>query len=145
MRHTDAEQVYALMSVSLDEYFVPDIPAYFLAQWPRGSFVAVDFAGNLVGYIAGSMLSGGRASVALLCVSPYARNRGIGGALLTRVMNAARLEGVRTVQLEVRSDNTSAIRFYVRYGFTAVENLPSFYNDGGSAVRMTASAFGLNN
>lgn len=68
MRADDAPKVHQLMLSNLDEFFAPEIPMYFLSQWPRGSFVAVDFSGIVRGYIAGSSLAGGRASVALLCV-----------------------------------------------------------------------------
>ena len=144
MRPGDAKAVHALILSSMDEYFAPEIPLYFLNQWPRGSFVSVDFLGNVVGYIAGAMLSGGRATVSLLCVSPDCRNRGIASALLEHVMSSARAEGIRTVQLEVKISNQSAVRFYERRGFTRTEILPAFYNDGSDGIRMVSSSVSLN-
>ena len=138
MRPGDANAVHSLMTVSLDEYFAPEMPMYFLQQWPRGSFVAVDFLGNVVGYIGGALLSGGRASVSRLCVSSGHRGRGIGSLLLSHLMMSARLEGLRSVQLEVKAGNLSAIRFYESRGFTVTESLPSFYNDGSDGLRMVA-------
>lgn len=145
MRPGDADAVHSLMASSLDEYFSPEIPLYFLNQWSRGSFVAADFAGNILGYIAGALLSGGRASVSLLCVDRNSRGRGIGSALLAHLLSAARMEGIRTVQLEVKTLNTNAIRFYERRGFTRTEALPAFYNDGSDGIRMVASSCGSMN
>ena len=145
IRPSDLNAVNLLISMSLDQYFSPEIPSYFMGQWPRGSYVAVDFAGNIIGYIGGSMLQGARASVSLLCVSSLRRGSGIGGALLSRLMAAAVMEGVRTVQLEVRTTNLDAVRFYERRGFMKTEYLPGFYSDGGDGVRMVASAFSSNN
>jgi len=139
MRPLDVEGVHELMLATLDEYFVPEIPAYFLNQWSRGSFVAVDFMGEIVGYIAGSSLPGNRASVALLCVASHYRRRGIASVLLSRLMHSAFIEGLHPVQLEVRTDNYQAIQFYEARGFVIVETLPVFYNDGGDAYRMVSS------
>ena len=145
MRPSDADSVHSLIISSLDEYFSPEIPLYFLNQWPRGSFVASDFAGNIVGYIAGASLSGGRVSVSLLCVEHSSRGRGIGSALLGHLETSARMEGIRTIQLEVKTSNSQAIRFYERRGFMRTEVLPGFYNDGSDGIRMVSSAFGANN
>jgi len=145
MRPADAEAVHSLMMSSLDEFFSPEIPLYFLNQWPRGSFVAADFMGNMLGYVAGASLAGGRASVALLCVKASARGRGIGSALLRHLETAARMEGMRAVQLEVKSSNLGAIRFYERRGFIRAEELPGFYNDGSDGIRMVSSSFGSAN
>ena len=145
MRPGDAEAVHSLIGMSLDEYFSPEIPLYFLNQWSRGSFVAADFAGNVIGYIAGAVLSGMRASVSLFCVSPNARGRGIGSSLLAHLVNAARMEGIRTIQLEVKTVNTNAIRFYERRGFIRTEDLPAFYKDGSDGIRMVSSSCGAMN
>ena len=143
IRPSDMPAVNYLISTSLDEYFAPEIPSFFMSQWPRGSFVAVDFMGNVIGYVAGSVLSGQRASVSLLCVSSARRGSGIGGALLERILSSTRMEGITSIQLEVRTTNTSAIRFYERRGFMKTEVLHGFYNDGGDGIRMVASTYGL--
>ncbi len=145
MRPADADAVHSLMLSTLDEYFSPEIPLYFLNQWPRGSFVASDFMGNILGYIAGASLSGARVSVSLLCVSGSARRRGIGTALLDHLMLAARMEGMRSVQLEVKTTNLQAIRFYEHRGFMRTEELPRFYNDGSDGIRMVSNTYGAAN
>lgn len=139
MRPSEAESAYAVMCMTLDQYYDRSVVDFFLLQWPRGQIVAVDFDGSVMGYLAGSRLQNGRASVALLCVAPGSQGRGVGTALVRRFMEQARMEGIRTVQLEVRPENKRAVRLYERLGFMAVENLPGFYNDGGAGLRMVAS------
>ncbi len=138
MRDSDAAEAYSLMCTSLDEYFAPEVVSYFLNQWPSGQVVACDPSGRLVGYLAGARLSQGRCSIALFCVSPAYRSRGIGTMMLERFRHFATMDGLNTVQLEVKERNESARRFYQRNGFTVTETLPSFYNDGSTGIRMVS-------
>ncbi len=138
MRETDAGDAYSLMCSSLDEYFAPEVVSYFLNQWPSGQVVACDFSGKVVGYLAGARLSSGRCSIALFCVSPDYRSRGIGTMMLERFRHFASMDGLGTVQLEVKENNLDARRFYLRNGFSVTETLPSFYNDGSTGIRMVS-------
>lgn len=52
-----------------------------------------------------------------LYVVPAHRNGGVGGALLSRVLEQARAEGVRAVELEVEASHADAERLYTRHGF----------------------------
>ncbi len=144
MRASDLDAVHALILSSLDEPFTREVPLFFLNQWSGGSFVAADFSGKIVGYLGGSKLGGSRASVSLLCVAADYRCNGIGSALLDRLITAARIEGIRTVQLETRANRLATIRFYQGRGFMVVRELKDFYNDGGDAVRMVTSSSGRN-
>ena len=140
MREADRDAVYTLLLSSLDEYFVPEIPVYFLAQWPCGQLVAADSVGNIVGYLAGARLSNGRVSVSLFCVAAPWRGQGVGSRLLIAFRQRAVMDGYRTIQLEVRTTNFAALEFYRRRGFLPTEKLVGFYNNGGDAIRMIGSA-----
>jgi len=139
MRETDASGAYSVMVSSLDEYYAPEVVQYFLMQWPAGQIVACDFSGRIIGYLAGARLGPGRASVSLFCVDPAYRSKGIGSMMLSRFRQSAMMEGIGTIQLEVKENNASAIRFYTRNGFTVTERLERFYNDGSAGVRMVSS------
>jgi len=54
-----------------------------------------------------------------VAVEPDARGAGIGGALLERIIDEARVRGVHQLSLSVEPDNP-AIRLYERRGFTPV-------------------------
>lgn len=140
MRETDGPQVYSVICESLDEYFLPETITYFRMQWPSGQIVASDFAGRIVGYLAGARLPNGRASVHLFAVSSGYRGRGIGSQLLARFRQSAAMEGYAEIQLEVKESNAAAFRFYSKRGFVPAERLESFYNDGSAGIRMVGSA-----
>lgn len=141
MTANDIDDVFAVLNLNLGEYFAPEVIQFFLAQWPDGQFVAESLTGQVVGALCGSKLSGNRASVSLLAVDRSARGMGAGTSLMSSFRRACVMNGLGTIQLEVRTTNDGAIGFYKRLGFTVSEFLPAFYNDGGDGYRMVSATF----
>lgn len=140
MTEADLMPVFGILNMNLDDFFSEDVVLFFLQQWPEGQLVATDFRGTVVGALCGARLDGGRASVSLLAVDAPYRHQGVGSLLLSALDRACIMSGISTVQLEVRTTNAAAIRFYRNKGFAITEELPSFYNDGGSGYRMVRRA-----
>ncbi len=138
----DFEKICSIVNGNLDDYFSPDVIAFFMSQWPQGQFIAEDVFGNAVGALCGSKLDGGRASISLFAVEAPFRGEGIGGMLLDAYRRRCFMDGCGTIQLEVRTTNGPAISFYRKRGFEFSENLPHFYGDGGVAYRMVAFSSG---
>ena len=62
-------------------------------------------------------------------------HQGIGAQLLARVIDFARNTAqLELIELEVRSDNTRAIRLYERYGFRKLCTFPAFFRMGGRDI-----------
>ncbi|MFC7537325.1 ribosomal protein S18-alanine N-acetyltransferase [Sphingomonas sp. GCM10030256] len=68
----------------------------------------------------------------LLAVSPQARRRGVGSALLDRFILEARSTGARRLHLEVR-DGNPAVEMYHRHGFE-IQGRRSKYYKGSDGV-----------
>ncbi len=132
----DLENVFVLINSSLDDFFPPSVIMFFQEQWPQGQFVATDVFGNILGVICGSRLEGGRASISLFAVDEGCRGQGIGGQLLDAFRRRCFMDGYGIIQLEVRTSNVLAKRFYEKRGFRVTEYLNGFYNDGGDGYRM---------
>ena len=92
--------------------------------------------GAILGF-AGLGVSGPQADVLTLAAHPAARGRGIGRALLTHLLDAAREAGCEVIHLDVRSDNTAAHGLYTAHGFTELDRRPGYYT-GADAVVMRA-------
>lgn len=60
--------------------------------------------------------------------TPY-RRRGIGAALLNRVLEEARTRKAKAAFLEVRSANRSAQTLYEKCGFKAIARRPNYYSE----------------
>ncbi|MBM7387452.1 N6-L-threonylcarbamoyladenine synthase [Clavibacter michiganensis] len=101
--------------------------------------VAVDEAdGAILGYAGLSCPRGAHAAdVQTIAVADGSRGRGIGRALLTRLVAEAHSRGAREVLLEVRADNPVAQSLYSSLGFEAIAVRPHYYQpDDVDAVVM---------
>lgn len=58
--------------------------------------------------------------ISTLYVRPRKQGRGVGSALLEHALNFAQASGDASVWLTVNSENTSALRFYLKHGFENV-------------------------
>ncbi len=74
---------------------------------------------------------GNEAEILTFCVRPDQRERGMGAALLEKLMTEV---GVSSVFLDVAEDNHSARRLYERCGFKLCGGRPRYYKRGGHAV-----------
>jgi [ribosomal protein S18]-alanine N-acetyltransferase len=77
------------------------------------------------------------AHLALLCVQPAQRRRGIGRRLNEWLVESARVAGIVSIGLELRADNAEALSFYCRLGFTQTQWVPGYYDGRIAARRMT--------
>jgi ribosomal-protein-alanine N-acetyltransferase len=101
--------------------------------------VAGDGAAADARYVAGVVVAwrvAGDAHIMELAVSPAARRRGCGSALLEAACAAAREPGGACL-LEVRESNAGAAALYERTGFQRVGRRPKYYPNGEAAVLMT--------
>jgi ribosomal protein S18 acetylase RimI-like enzyme len=61
---------------------------------------------------------------------------GTGGRLLEAAIEVARAAQAAGIRLEVRADNTAALRLYERRGFRLFETRDGYYEDGAPALRL---------
>lgn len=56
--------------------------------------------------------------------------RGIGTMLLRRIIEYAKAHGIEIINLDVRSDNASAIHLYEKFGFRKTGTVPAYFRIG---------------
>ncbi len=83
---------------------------------------------RIAGYIV-ARESAGELHINNVAVREQYRRRGIGSALLARIMDAARRLKVQVAFLEVRSGNLAAQALYEKIGFKAIARRPDYYSD----------------
>jgi putative acetyltransferase len=91
---------------------------------PRSAFFVIELGGDVVGGAGIAPLAGGDADTCELrkmYFLPTARGRGLGSALLTHCLQAARSAGFTRCYLETLTRMTEAARLYERHGFERVE------------------------
>lgn len=75
---------------------------------------------------------GGEAEVMTLAVPPWARRRGVAGALMAAAMDEARARGAAVMFLEVDVGNTAAVTLYERLGFVRTGLRKAYYDRGAN-------------
>jgi ribosomal-protein-alanine acetyltransferase len=83
------------------------------------------------------------ADIQTIAVAEAARGRGLGRALMRRLLAAARSRGAAELFLEVRADNPGAQGLYRSLGFEHIATRPRYYQpDGVDALVMRRVAGG---
>lgn len=117
-----AEDVDAVMRL---ERGTPEAPHWaravyedFLRQdgWIARQIFVTESDGEIAGFLAASAVAE-TAELESIAVDSGCRRTGIGGLLLGKLIAWARERQAARLQLEVRAKNSTAIAFYVRFGF----------------------------
>lgn len=66
-----------------------------------------------------------------ITVRKAAWGRGVGTAIMERLIAHAREQGIEIIELQVRSDNARAIRLYEKFGFVKIGHYPGFLKVDG--------------
>lgn len=69
------------------------------------------------------------AEILTLAVTPAARRRGLGRALVVAGADWAQSQGAQSLFLEVESGNIAAYTLYLNLGFVAIGRRPRYYTD----------------
>ena len=131
----DIPSVAAVVRESLRENY-PATIYVDIHKWWRDGFIVAELEGRIVGFIAGVNNAPQNARILMLAVQQPFRQRGIGSALMDAFLQQCAMRAMRTVELEVRMSNATAINFYKRYGFQIAGTLPRFYTDGEDGYKM---------
>ena len=92
---------------------------------PEASFIARDpGSDDLLGFALASRMGEVQGHLLEVAVEPRARRRGLGKALVTRVLDALWGLGCRTTHLAVNHDNPGAIALYESLGFRERHQFP---------------------
>jgi len=95
---------------------------------------------QIVGFIF-VMTSQGTGHITTIGVVPEHRRRGLAQKMLLHVEEALRRREIGTVSLEVRVSNIAAQSLYRGLGYTIVQRLNNYYNNGEDAFLMLKSLF----
>ncbi|MBN9306192.1 MAG: hypothetical protein BGO82_19055 [Devosia sp. 67-54] len=102
----------------------------FAAEAPDTVLVA-EMAGEIAGWGAREHRN---QEISDLWIGPAWQGRGIGAALLTRLVADIRTQGFAMAELETLAANRQAVRFYERHGFATVWHREKFSPALGYAI-----------
>jgi ribosomal-protein-alanine N-acetyltransferase len=136
LRRSDLGRLVRLERVCFPEDAYPRALFDELLDECAGTFLIAESEGVLAGYVV-LCVRGARAELVSIAVRPQFRRKGIGDALLRRVIRIARRRGVARVSLTVRVENQDAAAFYRRFGFKRTGRIRRYYDNGGDGFRMS--------
>jgi ribosomal-protein-alanine N-acetyltransferase len=137
-RPDDLEEIASIERASFPDPWEEETLAESLQYYPRTFFVAEN-SSHIAGFVAAGVEDTGEeiyGHILNLAVDPYARSRGIGRLLVHRVELECLLLGASGIQLEVRTSNERARRFYEHLGYEQVFVLADYYANGEDAIVM---------
>jgi ribosomal-protein-alanine N-acetyltransferase len=112
---------------------------YLLGEPRNLSYRIVTATGEMAGFVFVLVNQDGSAHLTTIGVAPEHRRRQLAKRLLSHVEHALRTRGTSTVALEVRVSNTTAQSLYRDAGYTVVQRLAKYYNNGEDCYLMMKS------
>jgi ribosomal-protein-alanine acetyltransferase len=91
---------------------------------------------TIIGFLIGIKTTPDTARILMLAVKDTHRKQGIGSALLMQFIKEMKQQNVTRMELEVRTSNKGALRFYKSKGFLLQATLQQFYQNGENAYCM---------
>ena len=98
-------------------------------------------AGEMVGFAFVMVNENNAAHLTTIGVAPEHRRRKIAIKLLKHVEESLRKREIGTVMLEVRVSNATAQDLYRRLGYTIVQRIGKYYNNGEDCFLMMKGLF----
>ena len=112
---------------------------YLLSEPRNLSFRIVTPSGEMVGFVFVLVNEDGSAHLTTIGVAPEHRRRNLAKRLLLHLEDDLRSRRIFTVVLEVRVSNTSAQNLYRAAGYSVVQRLAKYYNNGEDCFLMVKS------
>ena len=131
----DMFAVIKLASDTLPEQYNPSLFNFFYETYPQG-FIVAEIAQKIVGFVVGVKTNPETSKVLMLSVSKDHRKQSIGSELLKRFVEEISAENTQQIELEVRTDNKKAIKFYQKHGFEIIDKIANFYQNDEDAYTM---------
>lgn len=112
---------------------------YLLNEPCTLSYRVVTSSGESVGFAFVMVKENNSAHLTTIGVAPEHRRRRVAGSLLAHIEKALRSREVSTIMLEVRVSNTAAHDLYRRWGYSVVQRIAKYYNNGEDCFLMMKS------
>lgn len=112
-----------------ERYAEASVRSLPIPEW-GGNLVLLDDNGMLRGLLWANKFSEDRVRIVAFAIDSDYKGNGFGSEAWLILLNAARNDGHKEIQLEVRGDNQFAIDFYRRRGLEVVGTLDGYYKAG---------------
>ena len=133
---TDMFSTIRIASETLTEQYTPSLFNYFYETFPE-LFLIAEKHHKIIGFITGIQLTEEITRIVMLSILPTYQRQHIATELLNELLHILIEKNVKQISLEVKTDNKKAISFYKKHGFTIIDTIEKFYQNGENAFMMT--------
>ena len=130
----DLDSLMEFLDDNLTENYRKEVFLNIKKKWPDG-FLLIKDQQKIIGVGCGAILPNEKLRVLIIALEKEYQGRGLGTKLMDQMICAAMIFGITKVTLEVRKDS-QAINFYRKLGFSSVDVLPCYYQDGCDGIVM---------
>ena len=131
----DTFKVIKLASITLTEQYNPTLFSFFYEKYPQG-FLVAEQNHKIIGFLIGIKLKTNKTKILMISVEPRYQRQKIGESLLNEFIKITTKENIEVIELEVRTDNKKAIKFYEKNGFKIIQKINKFYQNDENAYTM---------
>ena len=132
----DLETIKDILQTEFDEFWTYEILQQELLSNNSKYIVAKSLDNIIVGF-AGIKIILDTAELMNIVTKKSFRENGIGKLMLEYLINMCKKEKIKTLNLEVNSQNTIAINLYKKYNFKEVGLRKKYYNNTYDAILMS--------
>ena len=130
----DLDSLMEFLDDNLTENYRKEVFLNIKKKWPDG-FLLIKDQQKIIGVGCGAILPNEKLRILIIALEKEYQRRGLGTKLMDQMISAAMIFGITKVTLEVRKDS-QAINFYRKLGFSSVDVLPCYYQDGCDGIVM---------
>ncbi len=130
----DLDSLMEFLDHNLTENYRKEVFLNIKKKWPDG-FLLIKDQQKIIGVGCGAILPNEKLRILIVALEKEYQGRGLGTKLMDQMISAAMIFGITKVTLEVRKDS-QAINFYRKLGFSSVDVLPCYYQDGCDGIVM---------
>ena len=130
----DLDNLMIFLDSNLEENYEKKVFLNIRQRWPEG-FLIIKNKETIVGVCCGAILPNKKLRILILVLQENYQGKGLGKQLMDLMIKESSIFGVKNVTLEVRKDS-KAITFYRKLGFSSVDVLPCYYQDGCDGIVM---------
>ena len=137
----DLDSLMEFLDDNLTENYRKEVFLNIKKKWPEG-FLLIKNQQKIIGVGCGAILPNEKLRILIIALEKEYQGRGLGTKLMDQMISAAMIFGITKVTLEVRKDS-QAINFYRKLGFSSVDVLPCYYQDGCDGIVMERQLKGI--
>ena len=132
--NSDLDSLVIFLDENLSENYKRTVFLNIKKKWPE-EFLLVKNKTKIIGVGCGAILPNEKLRILIIALEKKYQGKGLGKELIAKMIDASLIFGISKVTLEVRTDS-DAIKFYRKLGFSSVDVLPCYYQDGCDGIVM---------